>query len=114
MLFASGILQVLSLKALCILIKELLSVEDESLHRIETAAKIDTSYNYRKHCSQLRTFPSESDIKSTEQGCNLMSQFTLALIKGHIPSEHKGHHRTMYSCCHTQLINTCQSFWSNC
>ena len=44
MLFASGIAQVLSLIALCILIKEILSIEDEPLHIIETTEKINSLY----------------------------------------------------------------------
>ena len=86
MLFASGISQVLSLIALCILIKELLSIEDEPLHIIETAEKIHSLY-IRNTFHNLKHFFLKRDIKSTEQRCNLMPQSILVLLKAHIPSE---------------------------
>ena len=79
MLSDSVISQVLSLIALCILIKELLSIEDESL----LFSCKNYPLGFKKHCPQLRTFPSESNIKCTEQRCNLMPKSILVLLSLH-------------------------------
>ena len=64
------------------------SIEDESLRIIETAAKIIHS-DIRNTVYNMEHYPSESDIKSTEQGWNFIPQSLLVFLKALIPSELK-------------------------
>ena len=64
------------------------SIEVESLRLIETAAKIICS-DIRSTVYNMEHYPSESDIKSTEQGRNFIPQSLLAFLKALIPGELK-------------------------